>query len=648
MSTHERSSGEGHPSLYAVLDRISDGFLAIDSHWTITYINRRAAQQAYREPAELTGRNLWEAVPTLAGTAIETYYRQAMAEKRPVEFEFHGVVHDVWYAVKVYPSPDGLTVYWQDVSARRAAEAALRDSESRYRALFEGMTEGFALHEMIFDADGRPVDYRFLEINPSFERLTGLKRKEVIGRVKRDVLPNDDPHWVEIYGRVALTGEPVHFENHSRALNRWYEVFAFRPAPRQFAVLFVEITERKRAEDALRRGEEQLRSLNAELEQRVSERTVEARQLAGRLRAMASELTQAEQRERQRLATILHDHIQQLLVAARMQIGVLQDQRISEATRRIAHRVDEIVLEALDASRSLTMELSPPVLRDAGLAAALDWLARRKLEEHRLTVEVQTDNQAEPADEDVRLFLFTAVRELLLNVVKHAGTDRARVHMALANADEVTLTVEDAGRGFDPATMKSHVPPTGGFGLFSIQQRLETLGGRLEVQSAPGQGTRITLFAPVKNRSHRASNAPEADPHAGIPRIRILLADDHRIVREGLTGIVQFEPDMEIIGEAVTGREALEMARQFRPDVIIMDVTMHEGLNGIEATRLIKAELPDVCIVGLSMHAEESTANALRNAGASAYLTKGGQSEHLIGAIRAGVAARRTAKEARP
>jgi len=114
------------------------------------------------------------------------------------------------------------------------AKEALRESEERYRSLFSAMTDGFALHEIICTDQGKPCDYRFLDINPAFERLTGLKREEVVGRTVSEVLPNNDPYWVEIYGKVALAGESVHFENYASALDTHYEVFAYRPAPRQF------------------------------------------------------------------------------------------------------------------------------------------------------------------------------------------------------------------------------------------------------------------------------------------------------------------------------------------------------------------------------------------------------------------------------
>jgi len=113
------------------------------------------------------------------------------------------------------------------------------------------MSEGFALHEIIC-RNGAPCDYRFLDVNPAFEALTGLKRAEVVGRLMSEVLPGEDPHWVTAYGAVALSGESIRFDHFSTVLNRHYRVFAFRPAPRQFAVLFHDVTEHRNLEEALR------------------------------------------------------------------------------------------------------------------------------------------------------------------------------------------------------------------------------------------------------------------------------------------------------------------------------------------------------------------------------------------------------------
>ena len=146
-------------------------------------------------------------------------------------------------------------------TAHEQAKEALKDSEERYHSLFRAMTEGFAIHEIITDEKDTPVDYRFLDINPAFERLTGLNRADVIGRTLNEVLPGDDAKWVQMYGRVALTGEPVQFENYSPALKRHYEVLAYRPAPRQFAVIFMDITERKQVQKEIEKSMARFRSV---------------------------------------------------------------------------------------------------------------------------------------------------------------------------------------------------------------------------------------------------------------------------------------------------------------------------------------------------------------------------------------------------
>ena len=248
----------------------------------------------------------------------------------------------------------------------------------------------------------------------------------------------------------------------------------------------IDITSQKDKEDELRRARD-------ELELRVAERTAALEAQAAQLRALASELTLAEQRERQRLAQMLHDELQQLLVAAKFRVGLLR--RVDDHTvGRTCQELQGILDECVAASRALTSELSPPVLQSGGLLPGLEWLSRWMVEKHGLTVLVEADGPAVPASEAVNLLLFQSVRELLFNTVKHAQVTTARV--AVQHSDGyVTLIVSDSGVGFDPQAVPLHA--RGGFGLFSIRERLEFLGGRMEVVSAPGHGCRTTLSAPL-------------------------------------------------------------------------------------------------------------------------------------------------------
>ena len=189
--------------------------------------------------------------------------------------------------------------------------------------------------------------------------------------------------------------------------------------------------------------------------------------------------------------------------------------------------------------------------------------------------------------------------------------------------------------------LESRPPADLTFGLFSVQERLAYIGGHMDIETAPGQGTKISLTSPI--------GVPDAAPGGG-PAIshsessetetrrtskagRVMIVDDHKIMREGLVGLLQFESDIEVVGEAADGPQAIELAAQLEPDVIIMDINLG-AMSGIEATRRILDRNPLIKVIGLSMHMDESVATEMRAAGATHYLTKGGPSDDLIATIR--------------
>jgi signal transduction histidine kinase len=240
----------------------------------------------------------------------------------------------------------------------------------------------------------------------------------------------------------------------------------------------------------------QLHSLNQTLEQRVMERTAEAVDRAAKLRRLTAELSLAEDRERRRISEVLHEDVQQLLVSARLSLAVLGQANGASKRDALTRDISEVLERSFELIRSLTAELAPAVLYECGLAAALEWLATRTRKQHGIRVTVRADSSADPEGADVRVLLFRAVRELLLNSAKHAGGSAVEIAMGNDGPGKVRIIVCDEGAGFDAAKLDGQGVGSGGLGLFSIRERVSSIGGDFRIESAPGRGTKVTLLAP--------------------------------------------------------------------------------------------------------------------------------------------------------
>lgn len=243
-----------------------------------------------------------------------------------------------------------------------------------------------------------------------------------------------------------------------------------------------------------RRQAQELVEINQTLEQRVQDRTADAGRRAEELRALAGELARTEEREQHRLAQWLHDDLQQLLVATKMQIALTQSAVQAPGMRELLDKACQLIDESIGQSRSLTAELTPPVLYESGLVPGLEQLARWVEEKHRLHVTLEATTDVMPEHQETAIVLFSAARELLFNVVKHARVREARLTLS-EEEGRVRLTVEDQGAGFDPAALADG--GKAGFGLLNIRERLRLIGGDIRFRSAPGQGTCVTLLGPV-------------------------------------------------------------------------------------------------------------------------------------------------------
>ncbi len=237
----------------------------------------------------------------------------------------------------------------------------------------------------------------------------------------------------------------------------------------------------------------------------MSERTSDLLQSQRSLRALATELNLAEQRERNRLAMELHDHLQQVLVLGKIKLGQGKGMAQPSTIAGILLQVDDLLTEALAYTRTLVAELSPPVLHDQGLGAGLLWLAEY-MKRHDLRVIVSLPKAGgHPLPENHAVLMFQSVRELLINSAKHAGTGEARVTMEW-QAKALKIEVSDNGKGFESAATQSPKELSSKFGLFSIQERMHALGGSLSIHSSPGDTTCILILPLDLDTSSQASS----------------------------------------------------------------------------------------------------------------------------------------------
>jgi PAS domain S-box-containing protein len=620
---------EHAPASLAMFDR-EMRYLSVSCRWLTDY------NLGGRDLIGLSHYEIFPEIPQFWKTA----YRRALAGEvvRAEADRFERVDGSVqWLRWEVRPWRDqrgniaGIVIFTEDVTSRKQAEEALRENQTRLEAVFATIPYGI----LEYDADLRLVRANATALNAA--GLTGLdsNRDEVAARLKVSDLEGNVVKAEDLPTSRALRGELVagglFLITTAAGLKRIVSIYSaplYKYGEKIGVVaLWDDVTERMQAEEALR-------NLNETLEQRVAERTEEAEARSRELQALAMELLEAEERERRRVADLLHDDLQQILAAARMQ---LQTACESLPPEPMLANVSQLLEQSIDKSRRLSHELSPAVLYHVGLVAAMQWLAQQMQNQFGLHVQLETDGAQHFESASLKVFLFRAVQELLFNIVKHAGVKTA--HVALTGSvSNLTISVSDDGLGF--ASDILHSPTSmGGFGLMSLRERARYIGGSLTIERLPDQGSRVTLTVPLRLHEADQAEPPQAErPLSSQPRIRsskdvgairVLFVDDHHVMRQGLIRLMNGQSNIHVVGEAANGREAIDRVRQLHPDVVVMDVSMPE-MNGIEATRCIKAEFPEVRVIGLSMYEEEHIARSMREAGAEGFVSKTVASAELL------------------
>ena len=475
------------PEFAVALDSVEDFVYLFDLEGRFIYANRPlldlwdveladAVGKGFAElgyPPDLTAlhqRQIEEVVRTGRPVRDDNAYVATNGETGHYEYIFTPVLGEGGAVEAVV----GVT---RDVTAQWREEDVLRERERWYRTLFE--------QAPAFIAVLRGPTHRFEFVNPAYLQVVG--DRPLVGLPVREALPDlEGQGFYELLDGVYRTGEPygavdqpVHLLKEG-VMERRYIDFVYEPlrgaggAVEGVIALGVDTTDRIEAREELARA-------NRELEGRVQARTAQVEAQASRIRSLSRALLMAEQEERRRLAHVLHDDLQQVLYAAQIQAGLGR-----------TDRVEALLGEAAQMTRSLSHELAPPILKGHGLGELFEWLVERKRDLYGLEVEYDAGD-VEVHDEEVRVLIYRFLRELLFNVSKHSGTSQARVRAEPCDGG-VRVVVEDEGSGFDATTVGE--PGSGGLGLASVQERLETVGGSLEVVSAAGGGTRVTIEIP--------------------------------------------------------------------------------------------------------------------------------------------------------
>ena len=498
------------------------------------------------------------------------------------------------------PDIRGVVVNVRDITEQKQAEL-------KYHTLFDKMLDGFAVHEIICDAVGKPVDYRYLSVNPAFERITGLKAENTVGLRVLELFPGLEAYWIDTYGRVALTGEAAHFENFVAELDKHFEVTAFRPAPGQFACLFQDVTARKAAEAELKKYRQHLEEL-------VESRTAEL--------LTAKVVAETASRAKSAFLANMSHELRTPMSGVLGMIGLAR-RRMTDATgldqldkaKLSAERLLRVLNDVLDLSK---IEAERMALENVPLQLGESVESVLGLLEHGATQKGLMLSKDLPADLARQILKGDPLRlgQVLFNLLGNAikFTEQGAVNLRIrlveetAEAVRVRFDITDTGIGIEPEAISrlftsfeqvdnSMTRKYGGSGLgLAISKRLvELMDGEIGVQSTPGQGSTFWFVVPLKRRQGDAL-AP-ASPFAGLvleERLqqdfagsRILLAEDEPIAQEVARCLLE---DVGLrVDLAGDGLQALALARKNPYALVLMDMQMPR-LNGVEATKAIRAE----------------------------------------------------------
>ena len=626
-------------------ENIQQVFWTVSPDWSrVFYISPayekvcgRSCQSVYDNPASW----LDTVVPADRPAVMADLKRKASGDFSTNEFPEYRVAHSDgrirWVRAQAFPVRDAagkvirIVGTAQDVTENKDAQRERIEAEERYRSLFNALSEGFAFHEIVCDEAGKPCDYVFLDINPAFEEQTGLTREQLIGRSVLEVLPGTEPHWIETYGKVALTGESVRFESYARQLDKHYDVIAFSPSRGRFGVLCRDITERKRVEEEHRRLQAQVQHA-----QKLESLGV----LAGGIAHDFNNL----------LVAILGNAD---LALSDMPPGAGERIYVDEI-RKAAKRASELTNQMLAYSGRGQFIVQPLDLN--GIVHEMGHLLEVSISKKAvLRYDLAANLPAVEADAN-------QIRQVVMNLITNASdaigersgiitlrttiVEADRQYLSQTYVDEdipeghyVCLEVSDTGCGMDAQTKARLFDPffttkfTGrGLGLAAVLGIVRGHRGAIRVYSELGKGTTFRILLPTADGALQAANeqaAQEAWTASGM----ILVVDDEESVRN--VAKMMLKRSGFTVLTAADGSEAVETFRQRSGEIelVLLDMTMPR-MGGEDAFREIRRIRGDAKVILCSGYNEQDATNRFAGKGLAGFIQKPFELDRLIEMVR--------------
>ena len=587
---HEEALKKSEERLRSIVDQATDGIFVADSQGNYVDVNSTGCKMLGYSREEVLNLTLADILdPTeisRLGPAMASYANGeiVVSEWRFLRKDGSTFLGEVRGKQLSNGNLQGILI---DITERRRAEQLLQESEREYRLLFENILDGFAYCKGTYHL-GELQDFVFLHVNSQFGKLTGFT--DVIGKKLSEVVPGiltDNPEFLDVSRRVAATGNPEGFETHVARLDGWATITIYCPVKEHFVAVFRDITDQKRAE-------QELLFMNSQLAHEVAKQTADLSDLTAHIQTIA-------EKERAHLARELHDELGSTLVGMSMEVGHLKGRVTDPQILKGLAVLKDLISHAVEIKRAVVDELYPSVLDHEGFTGALTWMVN--VFQKRADIEVELLMPSEINMEDPYLLAaYRITQECLTNIAKHAGASKVTLE-ATANGGFLELTVHDNGIGL-PLDIR-----TGGHGILGMIERARYLGGSMNFESEKGKGTTARLRMPL------IASRPEH-------KKRVLVVDDHAIVRDALRRLISETDDFSVEGEASDGKSAVQMGVEGEWDVILLDISLPK-MNGIEVLERIRAARTDIPIIMLTSYSADEYGNDAIRKGAVCYLEKG-------------------------